>query len=167
MNTDTLAVSDRLGRIRALLAGLTGPLGNGEMHAWANLGDAEGMPREVFGLIGGLGLFQRWYPGMPVNVPYTPDELAGRLGEIDEDGALRRLISTASTTLAYHSRGRYDEAKASEVFGSLLRLLGHGTRWWTNTDLTGWNPVTRHTFDAVVIGVGNGITVTVLTFDED
>ena len=45
-------------------------------------------------------------------------------------------------------------------------LLGHGTRWWTNTDLTGRNPVTRHTFDAAVIGVGNGITATVLTFEN-
>ncbi|WP_214320437.1 hypothetical protein [Nonomuraea sediminis] len=167
MNTDASAVSERLDRIRALLAGLTGPLGNGEMRAWTNLGDAQSMPLEVFRLMGDLGLFERWYPDVPVDVPDTPDELSSRLGEIDQAGALRRLVSIASTTLAYHSRGRYDEAKARQVFGSLLRLLGHGTHWWTNTDLTSWNPVTRHVFDAVVIGVGNGVIVTVLAFDED
>jgi hypothetical protein len=91
-----------------------------------------------------------------------------RLAEVDVGGAVHRLISIASTTRAYHSRGRYDRAKATEVFGSLVRLIGHGSRWWSNTDgAGGWSPVTRHVFDAVVIGVGGGIVVTILAFDKD
>ncbi|MFD0689472.1 hypothetical protein [Actinomadura fibrosa] len=165
MATDQPSVAHRLDRIRALLAGLPGPLGNGELHAWANPGDVDGMHREVFGLIGGLDVGR--YPDDFVNVLDSPNDLADRLSEIDEADALQRLISIASSTLAYHLRGRYDETKARSVFGSLLRLLGHGTRWWTNTDFPAWKPVTPHVFDAVVIGVGNGITVTVLAFDED
>lgn len=64
-------------------------------------------------------------------------------------------------------RGRYEEAKARQVFEAMVRLLGPGTRWWANTDLMAWNPVTRHTFDALVVGAGNGIIVMVLAFDED
>ncbi|MEU1951391.1 hypothetical protein [Nocardia rhamnosiphila] len=168
MTSEILPVGDRLDRIRALLSGSSGPLGNGEMHAWANLGDAARMPREVFDLIEGLGVLERWYPKVPVDVPGSSAELADRLAEIDVDGAVRRLIGIASTTLAYGSRGRYDRVEASEVFGSLVRLLGYGSRWWSNTDgAGGWNPVTRHVFDAVVTGVGSGIIVTVLVFDED
>ncbi|MGV9928910.1 hypothetical protein [Nocardia rhamnosiphila] len=164
MTSDILPVGDRLDRIRALLSGLSGPLGNGEMHAWANLGDAAGMPREVFGLIEGLDVLDRRDPG----VPRSSAELAERLAEVDSDGAVHRLIGIASTTLAYGSRGRYDQAKAAEVFASLVRLLGHGSRWWSNTDgAGGWNPVTRHVLDAVVIGAGSGIVVTILAFDED
>ncbi|MFI2336800.1 hypothetical protein ACH474_25755 [Nocardia rhamnosiphila] len=168
MTSEMLPVGDRLDRIRALLSGLNGPLGNGEMHAWANLGEPARMPREVFDLIEGLGVLERWYPKVPVDVPESSAELADRLTEVDVDGAVHRLIGLASTTLAYGSRGRYDQAKAAEVFGSLVRLLGHGSRWWSNTDgAGGWNPVTRHVFDAVVIGVGSGIVVTILDFDED
>ncbi|WP_406267990.1 hypothetical protein OH799_23450 [Nocardia sp. NBC_00881] len=168
MTSDILPVGDRLDRIRALLSGSSGPLGNGEMHAWANLGDAARMPRDVFDLIEGLGVLERWYPNVSVNVPESSAELADRLAEIDGDGAVHRLIGIASTTLAYGSRGRYDRVKAAEVFGSLVRLLGHGSRWWSNTDGTGgWNPVTRHVFDTMVIGVGSGVVVTILVFDED
>ncbi|MEU4344080.1 hypothetical protein AB0H00_22945 [Nocardia sp. NPDC023852] len=168
MTSDILPVGDRLDRIRALLSGLSGPHGNGEMHVWANLGDAARMPREVFDLIEGLGVLERWYPNVPVDVPESSAELADRLAEVDVDGAVHRLIGIASTTLAYRSRGRYDRAKAAEVFGSLVRLLGHGSRWWSNTDGAGsWNPVTRHVFDTMVIGVGNGIVVTIIVFDED
>ncbi|GAA5055220.1 hypothetical protein GCM10023318_31070 [Nocardia callitridis] len=168
MTSDVLPVGDRLDRIRALLSGSSGPHGNGEMHAWANLGDAARMPREVFALIEGLGVLERWYPKVPVDVPDSSAELADRLLEVDVAGAVHRLIRIASTTLAYGSRGRYDRVKAAEVFGSLVRLLGHGSHWWSNTySDSSWNPVTRYVFDAVVVGVGSGIVVTILVFDED
>ncbi|RJL32584.1 hypothetical protein [Bailinhaonella thermotolerans] len=165
MKSGALSVPDRLARIRALLSGLSGPHGNGELRAWANPGTAEGVPLEVFRLVRGLdaggGLDEPFEP------PESPDDLAGRLTEIDEAGALRRLVRIASVTLAYRTPGRYDEAKAGEVFRALARLLGYGARWWTNTDLCGWDPVTRHVMDAVVVGAGGGVVVTVLAFDED
>ncbi|NUP28104.1 MAG: hypothetical protein HOQ44_15695 [Nocardia sp.] len=165
MASDIPPVDDRLDRIRALLSGSSGPLGNGEMHAWANPGEAARMPHDVFDLLESLGVLERRYRA---DVPESAVELADRLTEIDVDGAVHRLIGIASTTLAYGSRGRYDRGRAAEIFGSLVRLLGHGSRWWSNTDGAGaWNPVTRYVFDAVVIGVGSGIVVTILAFDED
>lgn len=168
MNPDNLPVADRVGRIHQLLQGLPGPYGNGEMFAWANLSDAAAVPHQVFELLGGAGLLEHWNPGRFVDVPDDPAELMTRLLEVDEFAAMRRFMSLVSTTMAYRMRGRYEEGKARQVFEALTQLLGQGTRWWTNTDdLEGWNPVTRHTFDAVVVGAGNGVIVTVLAFDED
>jgi hypothetical protein len=47
----------------------------------------------------------------------------------------------------------------------MASLIGPGARWWANTDLTRWNPVTQRTFDAVVVGAGNGVILTVVTFE--
>jgi hypothetical protein len=167
MSPDDVPVAGRLDRIRSLLRGLPGPLGNGEMFAWVNLGDAGAVSEEAFALIDGAGLAECLNPDRPGDVPRDPAELMARLREIDEAAAMRILIGLAATTLAYHVRGRYEEGKARQVFEAMVRLLGPGTRWWANTDLTAWNPVTRQTFDALVVGAGNGIIVTVLAFDED
>jgi hypothetical protein len=70
-------------------------------------------------------------------------------------------------------RRRYEKAKARDVAKALARLLGPGARWWTNvsswtfTPARSWRPVTRHTMDAVVVGVGGGVIVTVVAFDDD
>jgi hypothetical protein len=69
--------------------------------------------------------------------------------------------------------GRYDDDKAVDVVQTLAGLLGHGTRWWVNGEplgshgVRGWNPVTRCTFDAAIVGAGNGVVVTLLAVDED
>jgi hypothetical protein len=103
----------------------------------------------------------------PVQAPQDVPQLHDRLSELDQDAALAVLVETSSQTLAYRMKGRYSEGKAQEVFGRLADLLGHQTRWWSNTDLTGWDPVTRHTMDALVIGTGGGVVVAVLAVDED
>jgi hypothetical protein len=157
----------RLGRITSLLAGLPGPLGNGGMMVWVERADHDAMPQAVFDHLQTAGLLERWYPEIPVNVPETMAEMMSRLGQVDELTAADLFVGLTTRTLAYHARGRYDEAKAREVFAALRRLLGYGTTWWTNTDQTGWNPVTRHIIDAIVIGTGKEITVVLLAFDED
>jgi hypothetical protein len=118
------------------------------MRAWANLGDLITMPTEVFRNIDNAGLLQSLDLKNPDYLPDTPAEFLARLDEVDGDTALRLLTSLATTTLAYSTPGRYDPEKAGEVLSALSRLLGPGTRWWTNTDLTSWNPVTRHAVDA-------------------
>jgi hypothetical protein len=56
---------------------------------------------------------------------------------------------------------------------ALARLFGRGARWWTNvpswtfTPARAWKPVTWHTMDAVVVGVGDGVIVTIVAFDDD
>ena len=105
--------------------------------------------------------------GGPPQVPQDAEELAVCLAEVDRDAAVAMLVGMTSRTLAYDMRGRYSADKAQDVFEKLITLLGHGTRWWTNTDLGSWSPVTRHTMDALVIGTGGGILVAVLAVDED
>ncbi len=63
MKYGDLSASGRLSGVRALLKGLPGPLGNGEMLAWANPGDADSAPQEVFRLLQGVaGILERWGP---------------------------------------------------------------------------------------------------------
>lgn len=157
----------RLERITSLLAGLPGPLGNGEMAVWVEHADRDAMPQVVFDHIQMSGLHDKWYPELPVNVPETATEMMSRLDQVDEHTAAELFVGLTTRTLAYRARGRYDETKAREVFAALRRALGYEMTWWTNTDQTGWNPVTRNTFDAILIGSEVQVTVALLAFDED
>jgi hypothetical protein len=69
--------------------------------------------------------------------------------------------------LAYRTPGRYSPEKATTVFRALAQLLGPGDRWFCNTDLVGWRPVTDRTMDALMIGVGSGVIAAILATDED
>jgi len=149
-------------------------LGNGEMLVWVNFGDVESVPQDVFALIDGAhDHLRRWDPGGGTDVPDGPVDLMSRLTGTDEDKAADVLVWLMSTTMAYKVGGRYEEARAREVVKTLIRLLGYGAHWWTNVDswtftpARSWNPVTRHSMDAVVIGAGGGVIVTVLVVDED
>jgi hypothetical protein len=93
--------------------------------------------------------------------------MMSRLDQVDERAAAELFVALTTRTLAYRSRGRYDEAKAREVFAALRLLLDRDSTWWTNSDKTGWNPMTRHIFDAILIATGARVTVALLAFDED
>jgi len=162
-----LSAAGRLARIGGLLGGLPGPCGNGEILAWADLGDTRTLPGLLFGWIGGAGLFDSWPPGVGIDAPQDAADLMTRLWEIDRPAAVDTLAGLASVSMAYRMRGRYPESEARQVFGTLASLLGHRARWWASTGPMGSNPVTRHTFDAVVAGAGAGVIATVLAFDED
>ncbi len=159
--------SGPLGRVRGLVDGLIGPLGNGDMLAWASPCEADAVSRELFALIAGAGLFDDWGPDLPPGPPAGPDELMARLWEIDEAAATDRLAGLIGTSLAYGTRGRRAPGEAGQLAADLAGLLGGAARWWSNTDLTSWNPVTRHTFDGLVVGAGHGVIVAVLAVDED
>lgn len=145
------------------------------MLVWVNVGDVDSMPDDVFALIdGAAGLLKRWRPGgFEEDAPADAAELMTKLSEADEVKAAGVLVWLMSTTMVYGGRGRYEEGKAQDVAKALTRLLGPSTRWWTNveswtfTPARAWKPVTRHTMDAVVVGVGSGVIVTVLAVDED
>jgi hypothetical protein len=145
------------------------------MLVWVNPGDAESVPQDVFTLVEGVDdRLERWGPGGTAgSVPADPADLMTKLGEVEQPAATNVLGWLLSTTMAYGGPGRYGERKARDVVTTLVGLLGHGTRWWVNTETVGtkgargWNPVTRCTFDAVVVGAGGGVHVTVLAVDED
>lgn len=161
--------TDSLDRLRDLVSGLGGSVGNGEILAWADPGDVTVVPDEVFGVIRDAGLLADVDPRRPVSIPADADALISRMWEIDEAEAIALLVNLAVSTRAdrprqHFLRRRYED-DPQDVFDEMARLIGPGTRWWTNTDLTRWNQVTQHMFDAVLVGAGNGVIVTVVTFE--
>ncbi|HUC25886.1 MAG TPA: hypothetical protein VMA73_24535 [Streptosporangiaceae bacterium] len=161
--------SSKLDRLRDLLAGLGGALVNGDLLGWAGAGDLAAVPDEVFGVVRDAGLLGDGDPLHPVSMPADADALMSRLWEIDEPAATELLTSLAgSASRNVPRRGRLRRRYAddpADIFAELAGLIGPGSQWWTNTDLTRWNPITQHTFDAVIVGAGNGIIVTVIAFE--
>ncbi len=169
-----------LDRLRGLCADLAGAVGDGQLLAWADASVPAAVPDVVFGAVSDAGLLAdsdpmgRTLPRSPrrwqkVSVPADADELWSRLWEIDEPTAIELLISLEASGAGDRSRRarrlrRYQD-EPRDIFAELASLTGPGTRWWTNTDLTTWNPVTQHTFDAMVVGAGNGIVVTLIAFE--
>jgi hypothetical protein len=159
---------ENLERLRDLLADLGARLVNGGMIAWANPGDIDGVADEVFGVVREAGLLADGDPRYPVTMPADADALISLLWEVDEAAAIDLLTSLAGGTSrnrpTHRQRRRYPD-DPRDIFQEMASLTGPGTRWWTNTDLTRWNPITQHTFDAIVVGAGDGIIVTVIATD--
>jgi hypothetical protein len=180
MDTGSDPGTDNLDRLRDLCADLAGGLGNGQMLAWAEASVPAAVPDVVFGVVSDAGLLAdsdpmgRNLPRSPrrwqkVSVPADADELWSRMWEVDEPTAIDLLISLEASGPGDRShrarRLRRYQDDPRDIFAELARLTGPGTRWWTNTDLTTWNPITQHTFDAMVVGAGNGIVVTLIVFE--
>ena len=167
MEPDGDSAGDLLARAGRLLASAAGGCGNGEIFAWANEGDAQLVPQVVFGRIAGAGLLEGSHPGLGGYAPGSAADLMSRLREVDEAAAVDALTSMVSVSMAYRRPGRCGEDDARQLFTAAAGLLGRSARWWSNADGGGSNPVTGHTFDALVAGAGRGLILTVLAYDED
>jgi hypothetical protein len=125
-----------LDRLRDLCADLAAAT-DGELLAWAGPGDA--------------------------------DALMSRMWEVDELTMFELLASLCASTRSNRPRRprlrRGYQADPDDIFAEMASLPRPGTRWCTNTDLTTWNPITQHTFDAIVVGAGNGVIVSVIAFE--
>lgn len=165
MNGDSGADDGDLDRLRDLAADL-GALGNGDLLAWAGPGAEEAAPDEVFAVVRDAGLFGDGDADWSVNMPADGDALMSRLWELDASAAAGLLTELAGSTRPrrYHLR-RIQQEQPQDVFAEMVRLTGPRARWWTNTDLTRWNPITQHDFDAIIVGAGNGMIVTVIAFE--
>ncbi|MFG3422943.1 hypothetical protein [Micromonospora sp. NPDC048063] len=160
--------AERLVRLRRLLAGLPGPYGNGRLWTLVRSSDAEDPFPAAFAFLTEAAVIGSGSPyGTASQAPQDAAELSARMGEVDQDAASAVLVGMTARTLAYRTRGRYPIGQARDVFQKTISLLGHGTHWWTNTDLEAWNPVSRHVMDALVIAAGGGVLVAVLAADED
>jgi hypothetical protein len=154
--------------IRALLSGIPGEYGAGDMFAWADHGDSASMPQVVFGrmseteLLGGD--IRR-----PNDPPKTVPWLASRLREVDEAGAGKRFVRMTTRAILLNQAGPYKVPEAREVFATLCGMLGPDTRWWSNAteDTNSWQPVTTSVKDAILIAAGSSMVVTVLGDDND
>jgi len=172
--------NQNLDRLNDLCADLGATVGNGQLLAWANACDAAAVPDVVFGVVSTVGLLADG--GLPngnpalrprrrqiADVPADADALWSRMWEVDEPTAIELLTNLAVSAQPSRSRrGRLlpsHQHQAQDVFQEMAHLTGPGTRWWTNTDLTSWNPITQHTFDAVVVAAGNDIVVTLISFE--
>lgn len=104
--------------------------------------------------------------------PDTPDEVADALGAISTERAQHLLTYLSAEDLVFPGHRRRDRAGAHRAARRMVKLLGHRSFWCTNIEdltagLRAWTPVTRHTFDGVVAGTGNGVTVVLLQVGED
>jgi hypothetical protein len=180
MDAGDVPEADNLDRLRDLCADLARTTGCGQLLAWAAASVPADVPDVVFGVVSDAGLLAAGKPQArtsvasarrrpPAGVPADADELWSRLWEVDEPAAVQLLVSLEVSGTRDSSRRarrlrRYQD-EPGDVFAEMARLTGPGTRWWTNTDLSAWNPVTQHPFDAMVVGAGNGMVVTLIAFD--
>jgi hypothetical protein len=186
MDPGNIGNAGNLDQIRDLVADLGGPLSSGGgLLGWAAAGDLAEVPDEVFRVVKDTGLLARGDPRLrqpyrlrpaspprlrtAVSSPEDATELMGRLWEIDQDAAVDLLVGFAESNRPRRQGSRLlrrqHQQDPQDTFAELARLAGPDVRWWTNTDLTRWNPVTQHTFDAIIVAAGNGVIVTLIAFD--
>jgi hypothetical protein len=116
-------------------------------------------------------------------IPQTMEELAAALYELPVSAAqmVPFLVDTCTTDLAYSgvSRGPWTAQAAVAVLGRVMEAMGPHAHWWTNVTYSTWcwehgdfldsymsDPVTGHTLDRAVIGVGANATVALLAFAD-
>ncbi|MFE5027053.1 hypothetical protein ACFRAO_27920 [Streptomyces sp. NPDC056656] len=104
--------------------------------------------------------------------PDTPAEVEDALSQIDGERAVEFLTYLAAGDLVFPGAGRRDRTHALRAAERVVRLMGYESVWYTNiSDLSPgareWNPVTRHTFDGVVAGIGGHFAVVLLQVGED
>jgi len=161
----------KLDRLGDLLAGLGAALGTGDILGWASPGAINAVPDEVFRVVTNAGLMADGDPRRrrPVIIPADGAALMERMWEVDEPAAIGLLTTLAASTQPSrprrHHPGRRYEDEPQDIFAEIASLTGPDTRWWTNTDLTRWNPITQHDFDAVIVAAGGGIIVTLIAFE--
>jgi len=164
-----------LDRLNELCADLGVTISDGQMLAWANACDPVAVPDVVFDVISNIGLLSDGGPpAVPsrrrqrISLPADADALWELLWEVDEPTAIGVLTDLAASARSSRPRRSLrSQGRPEDVFAEIGRLTGPGSRWWTNTDLTNWNPVTQHTFDAVVVCAGNGLAVTIVAFEGE
>jgi hypothetical protein len=103
--------------------------------------------------------------------PDTP-EVKEALSQIEGERAVELLTYLAAEDLVFPGTPRRDRAHVHRAAEQVVRLLGHQSDWYTNiSELSNraraWDPVTRHTFDGVVAGIGSGFAVVLLQVGED
>jgi hypothetical protein len=176
--------SSNLDQLQELVADLGGPLSSGGgMLGWAIAGDLADVPAEVYRTVGEAGLLADGDPRVAkalrlrtevdprlrheASIPADADALMERLWEVDGDAAIDLLLNLAESNRPRPQRRlrRQPQQDPQDTFAELASLAGPDVRWWTNTDLTRWNPITQHTFDAIIVAAGNGIIVTLIAFD--
>jgi hypothetical protein len=83
------------------------------------------------------------------------------------------IVHLSADDLVFPGYQHRDRDHARRTAQRIVDLLGPGTKWCTNLDVSvpdspSWDPVTRHTFDGVVAGFGSdGTFIVLLHVGED
>ncbi|MES9602379.1 MULTISPECIES: hypothetical protein [Actinomadura] len=115
--------------------------------------------------------------------PPTVEELdeSLQLLTFSDDQIMALLVTACTEDLAYRGQaGPWTPDIVRPILQQVAYLLGPQTRWWSNCvfpawcfdtgnfhDGVSWSPVTDHTFDRALIGIGDQATVTFLAFADD
>lgn len=104
--------------------------------------------------------------------PDAAAEVVGALSVVDSERAVDLMTYLSADDLVFPGTPRRDRLHARRAAERVVKLLGHQSTWHTNiddltADVRAWTPITRHTFDGVVAGSGNGFVVVLLQVGED
>ncbi|MFH8619985.1 hypothetical protein ACH4E8_33590 [Streptomyces sp. NPDC017979] len=104
--------------------------------------------------------------------PTTIKEIEAALHPVTRDTAVELLVKLSADSLVFPGHSRRDLTHTKRAATTTMSILGPGSEWFSNingpwTNGRAWNPVTRHTFDGVVAGSGNGFVVVLLQVGED
>ncbi|WP_328360324.1 hypothetical protein OG800_24405 [Streptomyces sp. NBC_00445] len=134
-------------------------------------GDAGSIEEHVYGLV--LHAQEAWasYAIEGARGPASPADISGALKVISRQEALTVMTYLSAGDLVFPGRLRRDSEHALHAAERVMRLMGWDSMWWTNIEPsdTGhkWSPVSRFSFDGVVVGVGNGVILALLQVGED
>jgi hypothetical protein len=99
-------------------------------------------------------------------------EIESALRPVTRDTATELLVDLSNDSLVFSGHPRRDRTRVRHTAAKTISILGPGSEWFSNIDGSwpdawSWNPVTRHTFDAVIAGRGRGLVVVLLQVGED
>lgn len=161
---------DVIAQIGALVGSLAGE--PRVLGSWGHLGDA-GIAEEIHSVV--LAAQQEWrHEADPRSVgPRSAADITAAVHPIAVDLAVALMVDLSADDLVCPGYQHRDRDHARRAAQRIADLLGRGTEWCTNLDVSvrssrSWSPVTRYTFDGVVAGVGSdGTFIVLLQVGED
>lgn len=125
------------------------------------------------------GPYQDAEPKRPSTVAELSSELF--LVDVPPTRLVPFLQMLLTTDFAYlESRGSLSQQEAESIARKVVDLVGADARWWSNVEYPKWaweygdfsgdfgaNPLTGHTYDCAMVGVGDSVAVAFLAYSDD
>ncbi|MEU8347041.1 hypothetical protein AB0C74_35535 [Spirillospora sp. NPDC048832] len=125
------------------------------------------------------GPYQHVIPTRPVTITEIRRELS-RV-DVPPSQMVPFLALILATDFVYlGSAGPLGEDEAKVIASDVVDILGPSVRWWSNVDFPTWSweygdfsgdftasPLTGHTYDCAMVGIGEGVAVIFLSYVDD